>query len=246
MSSPEQSLSGKVALVTGGAGALGSAVCAALRERGAYVVGVDIAGEGVVQADLATERGNVAAVETAVAEHGRLDVLVLNAGVQHMSPIDEFPSEQWHRLLDVMLNGPFYAIRAAWPQLVAHPGSRIIATASTSSFVAEPFKAAYVTAKHGLLGLVKVAAHEGAPYGLTANAVAPSWMRTPMVEAQLADRVRLLGLAEEQVREEMVADHAVKRFVELDEVASAIAFLASSEASAITGACLPVDLGALA
>jgi 3-hydroxybutyrate dehydrogenase len=246
MSPPGRSLSGKVALVTGGAGALGSAVCTALRDRGAHVLGVDIAGDGVVQADLATESGNVAAVEAAVAEHGRLDVLVLNAGVQHMSPIDKFPSEQWHRLLDVMLNGPFYAIRAAWPQLVAHQGSRIIATASTSSFVAEPFKAAYVTAKHGLLGLIKVAAHEGAPHGLTANAVAPSWMRTSMVEAQLADRVRLLGLAEEEVREQMVADHAVKRFVELDEVASAITFLASSQASAITGACLPVDLGALA
>jgi 3-hydroxybutyrate dehydrogenase len=246
MSAVDVSLEGKVVLVTGAAGALGCAVCAALGDRGADVVGADLAGAGMVRADLATDRGNLAAVRATVAERGRLDILVLNAGVQHMSPINEFPSERWHHLLDVMLSGPFYAIRAAWPHLISHGGGRIIAVASTSSFVAEPFKAAYVTAKHGLLGLVKVAAKEGAPYGLTANAVAPSWMRTPMVEAQLADRVRLLGLHEDEVREQMVADHAVKRFVELGEVAAAIAFLASSAATAITGACLPVDLGALA
>jgi 3-hydroxybutyrate dehydrogenase len=145
-----------------------------------------------------------------------------------------------------MLTGPFLAIREAWPHLTREPGGRILVTASTSSMVGERFKAAYVAAKHGVVGLVKVAALEGGAHGLTANAVAPSWMRTPLVEHQLADRVRLTGHDEQTVLAGMVAEHATKRFVEVTEVAATLAFLASPAASAISGACVPVDLGALA
>ena len=239
-------LDGRVAMVTGAGGALGRAVVRTFADRGACVVGVDREGEGLLHHDIATDEGNRAAVEETVAAHGRLDILVLNAGVQHLAPLPEFPLEEWERLLGVMLTGPFLTVRHAWPQLVAHRDSRILVVASTSSFVAESYKAAYVAAKHGVLGLVKVAALEGAPHGLTANAVAPSWMRTPLVDNQVSVRATLHHTRPEDVVSELVGEHAVKRFVELDEVAATLGFLAGREASAITGTCVPVDLGALA
>jgi 3-hydroxybutyrate dehydrogenase len=185
-------------------------------------------------------------IDSALREYGRLDVLVLNAGVQFMAPLAEFPEEQWDRLNNVMVKGPYLAMRYAWPALTERPGGRIIVTASVSSFVAEPFKAAYIAAKHGVVGLVKVAALEGAAVGLTANAVGPGGMLTPLIEKQLADHVRLRGISREQVIEGFVSHHAVKRFVETQEVADVIAFLASKESSGITGTCVPVDLGMLA
>jgi 3-hydroxybutyrate dehydrogenase len=243
---PPASLAGRVALVTGASGALGQAVVRDFTERGAAVLGVDLAGPDCLHVDIGTEEGNERAVAEALGRFGRLDILVLNAGLQHMSPIPEFSLERWQTLIDVMLTGPFLTIRAAWPALIARPGSRILVTASTSSFVADPYKAAYVTAKHGVLGLVKVAALEGAEHGLTANAVAPSWMRTPLAEKQIGDRMRLLDQTREEVITAMVDTQAAKRFVETSEVAATLAFLAGPEASAITGSCLPVDLGALA
>jgi 3-hydroxybutyrate dehydrogenase len=239
-------LAGKVALVTGAAGALGAAVCETFAENGAAVVGVDLRGNGCVHADVATPQGVHAALEAALRAYGKLDILVLNAGVQHVAPIADFPPAQWDHLLGVMLTGPFLAIREAWPHLTRERGGRILVTASTSSFVGERHKAAYVAAKHGVLGLVKVAALEGARHGLTVNAVAPSWMRTPLVEAQIVARSRRTGVEEERVIRDMLAGHAESRFVELGEVAATLAFLAGPGASAITGACLPVDLGALA
>jgi 3-hydroxybutyrate dehydrogenase len=241
-----EDLRGKVAIVTGAAGSLGRAICDRFTGLGATTVGTDLRGEGVFAADISTVEGNQEVVDHAIDHHGRIDILVLNAGVQHMAPIADFPVGEWHRLLSVMLTGPFLAMRASWPHLIAQPGGRILVTASTSSYVAEPFKAAYVAAKHGVLGLVKVAALEGASYGLTANAVAPSWMRTQLVEDQVESRMKLLKLDRDEVIAQLVQEHAVKRFVEVDEVAATFAFLAGNSAAAITGSCIPVDLGALA
>lgn len=240
-----QDLAGKVAVITGSEGALGRAVSDALTHHGATVVGVDLAGEGLI-ADITSEHDNRRVVSETIDAHGRLDILVLNAGAQHLAPIEEFPLERWTQLIDVMLTGPFLMTAAAWPHLVRSGQGRIIATASTSSYVAEKYKAAYVAAKHGLLGLVKVAALEGAENGITVNAVAPSWMRTAMVENQVEERSRLLGKPADEVIADLVQEQAVKRFVEPREVAETIAFLASARASAITGTCIPVDLGALA
>lgn len=239
-------LLGKVAIVTGSQGALGRSIAAALTRRGATVIGVDIAGDDCVLADISSPEDNRRVIEQTVDEHGGIDVLALNAGTQHMAPIGEFPVEEWHRLTGVMLTGPFLMMRAAWPHLVRSGSGRVVATASTSSYVGEKYKAAYVAAKHGLLGLVKVAALEGADDGITVNAVAPSWMRTAMVEGQVAERSRLLARPADQVIAELVHEQAVKRFVEPDEVAETVAFLASPQASGITGSCIPVDLGALA
>jgi 3-hydroxybutyrate dehydrogenase len=239
-------LDGKVAIVTGSQGALGRSIAAALTRRGATVVGVDIAGEGCLIADISSQDDNRRVVEETVHKHGRLDILALNAGAQHMAPIEKFPLERWEQLTGVMLTGPFLMMSAAWPHLASSGQGRVVATASTSSYVAEKYKAAYVAAKHGLLGLVKVAALEGADKGITVNAVAPSWMRTAMVENQVAERSRLLGRPADEVIAELVHEQAVKRFVEPDEVAETIAFLVSPQAAGITGSCIPVDLGALA
>lgn len=240
------SLEGRVALVTGAAGDLGQAICETFRARGATVFGVDIKGEATMHADLSTVAGNSEAVDAVVAEHGGLEILVLNAGLQRMAPIAELPAADWHELLDVLLSGPFHAMQRAWPHLTKEPGGRVLVTASTSSFVAESYKAAYVAAKHGVLGLVKVAAMEGATQGLTANAVAPGWMWTGMAEGQLADRMRLLGRSREEVLAEMASDQPAQRLVKTEEVAATLAFLACPVAAAINGVCVPVDLGALA
>jgi 3-hydroxybutyrate dehydrogenase len=242
----ERPLAGKVALVTGAGGALGRAIAATFAAQGARVFGVDLAGDVDLHADVGTAAGNQEAVAACVAAHGQVDHLVLNAGVQRVAPIADFPPAEWDRLLAIMLSGPFLAVQAAWPQLTRVPGGRILVTASTSSFVAEPGKSAYVAAKHGVLGLVKVAALEGGPHGLTANAVAPSWVRTPLVEGQVAERAARQGTTEEEAIRALVDEHAVPRFVEAAEVAATLAFLAAPAAAAITGACVPVDLGALA
>jgi 3-hydroxybutyrate dehydrogenase len=241
-----ESLSGRVAIVTGAAGDLGRAVCAEFENQGAVVFSTDVTGEVDFTADISTAEGNERLIAAALEAHGRIDTLVLNAGVQFVSPLSDFPLAEWDRLIAVMLSGPFYAMRAAWQELTSRPGARILVTASTSSFVADANKSAYVSAKHGVLGLVKVAALEGAPLGLTANAVAPAWMRTRLTEGQVAEHARLQGISVEDVISQFVDNQAVKRFVELHEVAAVLAFLAGSRSSGITGSCVPVDLGALA
>jgi 3-hydroxybutyrate dehydrogenase len=235
-----------VAIVTGAVGGLGAAICEELAARDAIVVSVDRAAGADLELDLATEDGNRAMVDATLEAHGRLDALVLNAGVQHVEPIATFPTAKWDLLMDVMCKGPFTAIQQAWPALTARPGGRVIVTASTSSFVAELYKSAYVAAKHAVVGLVKVAALEGAAHGLTVNAVAPGLMLTQLIENQLADQSRLRGLPREQVLERMLREGPAGRAVETAEVARLVAFLAGRESSGISGAVIPVDLASLA
>lgn len=239
-------LDGRVAAVTGAAGGLGRAVREVFEREGATVAGVDIAGDGYLHADLGTEDGNRRMVEAVLEQHGRLDILVLNAGLQHMAPIGEFAEGDWDRLTDVMLKGPFLAVKHAWPALIRRPGGRIVFTASTSALVGEAFKAAYVASKHGIAGLMKVAALEGARHGLNVNAVAPGWMWTGMAKAQIDDQARLHGRTREEILAQMDDHNPAGRMVEPSEVAEVIAFLASSRASAISGAVIPVDLASLA
>ena len=243
---PGGPLAGRVAIVTGAAGGLGTATMRALRCAGATVVPVDLHGDDCLIADVATADGNRQMVDLALDRHGRLDILVLNAGAQAMNPIASYLEEDWDRLMDLMAKGPFLAMKFAWPHLTRQPGGRIIVISSTAGLQAVPFKAAYVAAKHAVIGLAKVAAIEGAAKGLTANAVAPGWMHTPLVEGQIDQHVRLRGIPRQQVIATMMDEQPGQRFVETAEVAALVTFLASSAASAISGTCIPVDTGAIA
>ena len=239
-------LAGRVAILTGAAGALGRVVWQSLENAGASVVPVDLHGDGCLIADVGTSDGNQRMVEAALERHRRLDILILNAGTQAMSPIASYAEEDWDKLMDLMVKGPFLAMKFAWPHLTRQPGGRIIVTSSTLGLEAAPYKAAYVAAKHAVIGLMKVAALEGATSGLTANAVLPGWMYTPIVEKQIQDHISLKGISREEVIASIVEEHPAKRFVETAEVASLVAFLASAQASGINGACIPVDTGGLA
>ncbi|OAF17019.1 short-chain dehydrogenase [Bradyrhizobium centrolobii] len=235
----ERSLKGGVALVTGAAGGLGNAIVAELRERGADVHGVDIAGVDVFNVDVAAASGNRDMVAHVLAVAGRLDILVLNAGCQFVAAIDQFPDHEWERLRSAMLDGPFFAMKAAWSALTAAPGGRIVVTASTASFAGAPGKAAYTAAKHGVLGLVRVAALEGAAHGLTVNAVAPGWMDTPMMRDQLEVQAAIMGVSTDAA-ERFRAAQPARRFVDVREVAATIGFLVSPGASGINGVCIAV------
>ena len=239
------SLAGKSALVTGAAQGLGATTAKVLAEHGAEVLRVDLSGDGCFVADVATLDGNRAMVEEVVRRHGSLDVLVLNAGVQHVAPIASFPEEQWDRLTNVMLKGPFLALQASWPHLVSSRG-RVVVVSSTSGIAADPAKSAYVAAKAGVLGLVRTAALEGAVHGVAVNAVAPGWMGTAMAEQQVHDLAARHQVSYEEALGLMLDRQPVARFVETREVAEVISFLAGPGASGINGACIPVDLGLLA
>ncbi|GAA3967331.1 3-hydroxybutyrate dehydrogenase [Actinomadura viridis] len=236
----------RAAIVTGAAGALGAVIADRFEATGMDVLRVDQVGDDCFHADVGTVEGNRAMVEEAVARFGRVDVLVPNAGTQHTAEIPDYPVEEWDRLMNVMARGPFLAAKFAWPYLIERPGGRIVVTASASSFVAERTKSAYVAAKHAVLGFVRTAAIEGAPHGLTANAVAPAWMRTPLIETHISHAIATGERTRKEVLQDMLSRHPVNRFVELDEVAAAVLFLAGEGASGVNGACLPVDLGTLA
>jgi 3-hydroxybutyrate dehydrogenase len=229
----------KCALVTGAAGGIGSAIVARL-ERGGW----DVHGVDVDDGDLTTREGNRAVVGAALARFGRLDAVVANAGFQHVAPVADFPEEQWDRLVALLLTSPFLLAKYAWEALRESGDGRFVAIASAHGLTASPFKAGYVSAKHGVLGLVKVLALEGAEIGISASAVCPAYVRTPLVEAQVADQARTHGLPEERVLEDVILErHAVKRLIEPDEVAGVVSLLVGPDGRSFTGAPVIMDLG---
>ena len=229
----------RVALVTGARGGIGAAIVARLAADGWTVEGVD-----VDDADLTTAAGNRTVVEQALATHGRIDALVPNAGFQHVSPVATFPEEQWDRLLALLLTSPFLLAKYAWQALAASGDGRICVIASAHALTASPFKAGYVAAKHGVLGLVKTLALEGAEVGVNATAVCPAYVRTPIVERQLSDLAAAHGLPEDQVLADVLLERqAVKRLLEPGEVADLVAYLLGPSGRGITGVPVPIDLG---
>ena len=195
-------------------------------------------------ADLTTREGNRSAVDAALERFGRLDAIVPNAGFQHVSPVAEFPEDRWDALLAILLTSPFLLAKYAWPALVESGDGRICVIASVHGLVASPFKAGYISAKHGAVGLVKTLALEGASVGVTATAVCPGFVRTPLVEKQIADQAKAHGLPEDRVLEEViVAPHAVKRLIEPEEVAELVAFLLGPGGRTFTGVPVTMDLG---
>jgi len=239
----------RAALVTGAASGIGRAIAQRFVDDGLDVLAVDLTpdpdGPGEpFEADLVTRDGNRAAVDAAMERFGRLDVVVPNAGFQHVAPIEEFPEEQWDRLLAVLLTSPFLLARYAWPALCAADQGRFVVIASIHGVVASPFKAGYISAKHGVLGLVKVLALEGAEQGIAASAVCPGYVRTPLVEDQIADQARAHGISEQDVLEQVILQpHAVKQLVEPDQVADVVSMLAGPGGTAFTGAPVVMDMG---
>ena len=242
-------LNGRVALVTGAASGIGRAIAQRLLDGGASVISADLRpdddtpGEAVA-VDLTTREGNRDAVQAALDAHGRLDLLVPNAGFQHVSPIEEFPEDRWDAIVAILLTSPFLLARQAWPALRESGDGRYIAIASVHGLVASPYKAAYVSAKHGVLGLVKTLALEGADEGVVAAAVCPGYVRTPLVENQVAAQAEAHGMPEERVLEEVIlAPHAVKQLIEPDEVAEVVAFLLGPAGRTFTGSAVTMDQG---
>ena len=251
------SLEGKRALVTGAASGIGLAVARELAASGAEVLLSDVSrgplddaaasirGVRAVAADLSSRDD----VHKLAREAAGIDILVNNAGLQHVSPVDEFDEAKWNKLLMVMLTAPFLLIRALIPTMYARGWGRVLNIGSVHSLVASAYKSAYVSAKHGIVGLTKTVALEAAERSanVTVNAICPSYVRTPLVERQIADQARVHGVAESEVVSRiLLTQNAVKRLIEPDEVGKCAAFLCRDEAWSITGTALTMDAGWLA
>jgi 3-hydroxybutyrate dehydrogenase len=239
----------RAAIVTGAASGIGRAIALRLTQADADVLAVDLHpdpdGPGTPwQADLTDAEANRAAVAEARDRFGRLDIIVAGAGIQHVAPIQEFPIERWELILSLMLTSPFLLARHGWEALAESGHGRFIAIASAHGLVASPYKVAYVSAKHGLLGLVKTLALEGAERGIAATAVCPGYVRTALVEAQIADQAGAHGLSDDEVLEQVIlAPHAVKELIEPAEVAEVVAFLAGPAGRSFTGVPVTMDMG---
>lgn len=245
----------KCAIVTGGASGIGKSVAEALGQEGHGVViadlneedGLSVAGKvggHFVKADLAERESCRHVVDAAVSEYGRIDILVNNAGFQHVSPLEAFPEEKWDQMLSVMLTAPFLLTKYVWPHMQEQKWGRVVNIASIHGMVASPNKVGYISAKHGLLGLTRTAALEGGVHGITVNAVCPAYVRTPLVENQIAAQAETHKIREEEVVEKiMLKSAAIKKIIEPKEVASLVLFLCSDSGASITGACWTIDCG---
>jgi 3-hydroxybutyrate dehydrogenase len=227
------------ALVTGAASGIGRAIAQRLERDGWQVHAVDVA-----DGDLTKREGNQAIVKAALDRLGRLDAVVANAGFQYVAPIADFPEDRWEALLALLLTSPFLLAKYAWSSLAKSGDGRFLVVASVHGLVASPFKAGYVSAKHGVLGLIKTIALEGAPVGISAAAICPGYTRTPLVEAQIAAQAKAHNLPVERVLEDVIlAPQAVKRMIEPEEIANMASFLLGPGGRAVTGTPVVMDLG---
>jgi 3-hydroxybutyrate dehydrogenase len=248
-------LDGKTAIVTGGASGIGRAIASDLAAHGVRVVVADLddrEGEALASSlggtfqrtDVSSRDACVALVDAAARAYGGVDILVNNAGLQHVAAIEDFPEHKWEYMVRVMLVGAFYLTKYAIPHMYAKGWGRVINVSSVHGLVASPYKSAYVAAKHGLNGLTKAIALEAAEKGVTVNAICPSYVRTPLVEQQIADQARVHGISEDAViRDIMLAPAALKRLLDPSEVAAYVTFLCSDQASGITGSLQVIDCG---
>jgi len=255
-------LKGKSAVVTGSTSGIGLGIAKALAQAGANVTINGFGDKAAIEAERAgleksfgikaaysaadmTKPAEIAdMIKTAEKTFGAVDILVNNAGIQHVAPIEEFPIEKWDQIIAINLSAAFHAIRAAVPGMKARKWGRIITTASAHSLVASPFKAAYVTAKHGLTGLTKTVALELATFGVTANCISPGYVWTPLVERQIPDTMKARNLTKEQViNDVLLAAQPTKQFVTAEQVAGLAVYLCSDAAAQITGANLSIDGG---
>ena len=255
-------LHGKNAIVTGSTSGIGRGLAEALAQSGANVMINGLGDAKEIEADRARlEKDHgvkvlyspadmmdrheiVGMVETAHEAFGGVDVLVNNAGIQHVAPIEAFPPEKWDAIIAINLSSAFHGMRAVIPHMKERRFGRIINIASAHALVASPFKSAYVAAKHGIAGLTKTVALEVAEHGITVNAIAPGYVLTPLVEAQIPDTAKARGISEEEVkRDVLLAAQPTKQFVTVEQLGELAVFLCGDTASSITGTILPVDGG---
>jgi 3-hydroxybutyrate dehydrogenase len=255
-------LKGKNAVVTGSTSGIGLGIARAFAKDGANILINGFGDPGEIERERATiakefgvkalyspadmtKPAEIAAmIKTAERELGSVDVLVNNAGIQHVAPIEEFPIEKWDAIIAINLTAAFHTIRAAVPGMKTRKWGRIINTASAHSLVASPFKAAYISAKHGLAGLTKTVALELATFGITCNCISPGYVWTPLVAKQIPDQMKTRNMTEEQVkRDVLLAAQPTKEFVTVEQVAALALYLTSDAAAPITGANLPIDGG---
>ena len=255
-------LKNRTALVTGSTSGIGLGIARAFAREGANVVlnGFGDAAEiealraGIARdfgvkarhdgADMSKPEAIEAMMQKAIAEFGSVDLLVNNAGIQHVAPVEEFPLAKWDAIIAINLSAAFHTIRAAWPAMKARGFGRIVNVASAHALVASPYKSAYVAAKHGVAGLTKTVALEGAEHGITANAICPGYVLTPLVEKQIPDTAKARGITEAQViRDVLLAAQPTRQFVTVDQVAALAVYLASDAAASTTGTIIPVDGG---
>src|SRR5437764_6606632 len=247
-------IEGKVAIVTGAASGIGLAVARDFAKHGIRVTLSDIDTEGgqaaaaelpaarFQAADMAKSADIQQLVAGTIAAEGQVDILVNNAGIQYVAPITEFPEAKWRQIIEIMLTAPFLLTKAVLPGMYARKWGRIINIASVHALRASAFKSAYVTAKHGLLGLTRVTALEGAEHGVTCNAICPSYVRTPLVEKQIVDQAKVHGIPESAVVEKMmVQEAAIQRSLEPEEVAQLATYLSSDAASCITASAQTIN-----
>lgn len=245
----------KVAIITGAASGIGLAIAKLLANQGAKVVMADINEEKLreesqlihgdfLKTDLSKRKDCKDLIDYTLKQHGKVDILVNVAGIQTVSPIEEFPEDKWDFMISLMLTAPFLLTRYAWPSMKKNGWGRVINLNSIHGLVASEYKAAYVSAKHGLTGLTKVAGLEGGSCGITVNSVCPSYVRTPLVEAQITSQAQTHGIPEKEVVSTiMLQKSAIKSLLEPETVASTVLFLCSEAASHITGAAIPIDGG---
>ena len=247
-SAPTLDLTGKRAVVTGGASGIGAAAARRLAAAGAHVVVCDRDAEGAetVAKEVSGEPwvADLADTDSLAGLRLEADILVNNAGIQHVAPVHEFPPDKFEQIHRIMLQAPFLLSRACLPHMYDRKWGRLVHISSAHGLRASAFKSAYVSAKHGLEGLSKVLSLEGAEHGVTSNCINPGYVRTPLVERQVADQARVHGLSEDEViTKVMLTQPAMKRLIEPEEVAGAVAYLCSEEASFMTGSNLVLDGG---
>jgi 3-hydroxybutyrate dehydrogenase len=249
-------LKGKIAIVTGAASGIGLGIAQEFAKDGATVIMADvneeqlkkesskIDGTAYYQTDLSKREGCKNLVDFVLGKYSRVDILVNVAGVQTVSPIDQFPEAKWDFIIALMLSAPFYLTRYVWPSMKSHGWGRIINLNSIHGLVASEFKSAYVSAKHGLMGLTKTTGLEGGPLGITVNSICPSYVRTPLVDNQIADQAKSHGISEEEVVSNiMLAKSSIKKLLEPAAIANIAKFLCSDAASSMTGSAVVVDGG---
>ncbi len=253
-------LNGRVGIVTGGASGIGLAIAEAFAKEGANVAIADLDEEGgkkaadgiqklgreaiFVKANISKREDCRRLIDETVRKFGRIDILVNNAGIQYVAPITDFPEDKWDLLIGVMLTGTFLCTKYALPYMIEQKSGRIINMSSIHGLIGVKFKSAYVSAKHGIIGFTKVLALEVAEHNITANAICPTFVRTPLVEKQIDDQAKAHGIPREEVIEKVIlAEAPMKRMLEPEEVADLAVYLASDSARNITGSAIPIDEG---